>query len=242
MVGQVPSLRQELFSHFHDSAIGGHSGVQVTRKRLSSLIYWKGLTTDVKKWIRECVVCQRCKGETVTSPGLLQPLPVPNRAWLVISMDFIEGLPSSNKKNFILVVVDHLTKYGHFLPLSHPYTAKDVANEYMVHIYKLHGMPESIISDRDKIFVNHFWQELFRQSGTRLLLSTAYYPQTDDQTEVLNWCLKNYLRCMSGETPTQWSYWLPLTEWWYNSSFHSSIQLSPYEALYGNLHLHTCLI
>ncbi|XP_052489802.1 uncharacterized protein LOC105801516 [Gossypium raimondii] len=98
--------------------MGGHSGVQVTRKRLSSLIYWKGLTTDVKKWIREYVVCQR----------------FPDRAWSVISMDFIEGLPSSNKKNSILVVVDHLTKYGHFLPLSHPYTATDVANEYLKHV------------------------------------------------------------------------------------------------------------
>jgi len=179
VVGQVPSLRQELFSHFHDSTMGGHSGVHVTKKRLSSVPYWKGLTTDVKKWIRECVVCQRCKGEIVASPRLLQPLPVPNRAWSVISLDFIDGLPTSNKKNSILVVVDHLTKYGYFLALSHPYTAKDVANEYMVHIYKLHGMPESIISDRDKVFVSHFWQALFRHSETRLLLSTTYHPQTD---------------------------------------------------------------
>ncbi|KAG8503273.1 hypothetical protein CXB51_001257 [Gossypium anomalum] len=178
-VGKDPPLRHELFLHFHDSAVGGHSDVHVTRKRISSLLYWKGLTTDVKKWIRECVVCQRCKSETVASPGLLQPLPIPDRAWSMVSLDFIEGLPTSEKKNSILVVVDHLTKYGHFLALSHPYTTKDVAREYLNHIYKLHGMPDSLISDRDKIF------------------------------------------------------WLPIAEWWYNSLFHSSIQLTPYEALYG---------
>ncbi|KAG8483504.1 hypothetical protein CXB51_022371 [Gossypium anomalum] len=175
----------------------------------------------------------RCKGETVAYPGLLQSLPVPNRAWSVISLDFIEGLPNSNRKNSILVVVDHLTKYGHFVALSHPYTAKEVAQEFLNNVYKLHGMPDAIISDRDKIFVSTFWQELFRQVGTKLLLSTAYHPQTDGQTEVLNRCLENYLRCMTGETPSQWSQWLPLAEWWYNSSFHSSIQLTPYEALYG---------
>lgn len=103
----------------------------------------------------------------------------------------------------------------------------------MNHVYKLHGMPDSIISDRDKIFVSRFWQELFHRSGTKLLLSTAYHPQTDGQTEVLNRCLENYLRCMTGETPANWFHWLPLAEWWYNSSFHSSIRLTLYEALYG---------
>lgn len=110
-------------------------------------------------------------------------------------------------------MVDHLTKYGHFVALSHPYTAKDVAQKYLTHIYKLHVMPDLIISDRHKIFVSHFWQELFRRVGTKLLLSTAYHPQTNGQTEVLNRCLENYLRCMTGETPTHWSYWLPIAEW-----------------------------
>ncbi|KAG8495472.1 hypothetical protein CXB51_013116 [Gossypium anomalum] len=159
VVGKALQLRQELFHYFHASTMGGHSGVQATKRRVASLLYWKGLTTDVKKWIRECVICQKYKGETVASPGLLQPLPILERAWSVISLDFIEGLPYSNKKNSILVVVDHLTKYGHFLALSHPFTAKDVAQEFLNHVYKLHGMPDAIISDRDRIFISNFWQE-----------------------------------------------------------------------------------
>lgn len=126
-----------------------------------SLLYWKGLTTDIKKWIRECVVCQKCKSETIASPSLLQPLPIPERAWSLVSLDFIEGLPNSSRKNSILVVVDHITKYGHFLDLSYPYTTKDVAHEYLNHVYKFHGMPDSIILDRDKTFISSFWQELF---------------------------------------------------------------------------------
>lgn len=155
----------------------GHSGMHATKKRIASLVYWKGLTTDVKKCIRECLVCQRCKSETVASPRLLHPLPVPNRAWSIISLDFIEGLPNSNRKNSILVVVDHLTKYGHFLAQSHPYTTKEVTYEYLNN--KLHGMPNSIISDRDRIFVSNFWQKSFRQAVIKLLFSTAYHPQTD---------------------------------------------------------------
>ncbi|KAK5771736.1 hypothetical protein PVK06_047978 [Gossypium arboreum] len=232
VVGKILQLRQELFHHFHASVIGGHSGVHATNKRLSSFLYWKGLTTDVKKWIKECVIYQKCKGETVTSPGLLQPLLVLNRAWSVINLDFIEGLPYSNRKNSILVVVDHLTKYGHFLALSHPFTAKDVAQEFFNHVYNLHGMPDAIISNRDRIFISNFWQELFGQAGTKLLLSTAYHSQMDGQTKVLNRSLENYLRCMTGETPAKWFHWFLFTEWWYNLSFHSSIQLTPIEALY----------
>ncbi|KAG4121934.1 hypothetical protein ERO13_D11G236701v2 [Gossypium hirsutum] len=92
-------------------------------------------------------------------------------------------------------------------------------------------MPESIISDRNRIFVSGFWQELFKRAGTKLLLSTTYRHQMDGQIEVLNRCLENYLRCIIREKPVDWSSWLPLAQWWYNSFFHSSIQLTPYEAL-----------
>ncbi|XP_052879082.1 transposon Tf2-1 polyprotein isoform X1 [Gossypium arboreum] len=240
VVGNDFQLRKDIFGLFHDSALGGHSGIHATRHRISALLYWKGLSKDVKHWVRECVVCQHCKADNSASPGLLQPLPILDRAWSVSSLDFIEGLPLSQGKSAILVVVDRLTKYGHFVALAHPFTALTVAHEYLQHIYKLHGVPESIVSDRDRIFLSNFWQELFRHLGAKLKLFTAYHPQTDGQTEILNKCLESYLRCMTGEKPTAWASWLSLAEWWYNTTYHSAIQTTPYEALYGQdppLHL-----
>jgi len=108
-------------------------------------------------------------------------------------MDFIKGLPPSNCKSTIFVVVDRLSKSAHFLALSHPYTAKMVAEKFVEGVVKLHGMPKSIISDRDPIFISHFWREFFKMSGTTLHMSSAYHPQTDGQSEVVNKCVEQYL-------------------------------------------------
>ena len=137
-------------------------------------------------------------------------------------MDFIERLPKSSGKQIIFVVVDRLSKYAHFMPLSHPYTALDVAQHFLDNVYKLHGLPNSIVSDRDKVFTSTFWQSLFSLLNVNLLMSTAYHPQTDGQTEVVNKCLKQYLRYMTGDRPKEWVKWLPLAEWWYNTSYHLS--------------------
>lgn len=116
-------------------------------------------------------------------------------------MDFIEGLPLSQGHSAIFVVIDRLTKYGHFVTLVHLVTAFTVAQVYLHHIYKLHGISESIVFDRDRIFLSNFWQELFRRLGAKLKLSTTYHPQIYGQIEILNKCLESYLRCMTGEKP-----------------------------------------
>ena len=212
VVGDDADLRKSFLHWVHTSPQGGHSGRDATLKRLKQLFFWKGMTKTVQSYIRSCAICQACKYDNVAYPGLLQPLPIPEEVWVDISMDFIEGLPKSQGKEVILVVVDRFSKYAHFVGLSHPYTAESVAQAYLDNIYKLHGLPRSIVSDRDTIFLNSFWQALFSVLGVELLLSSSYHPQTDGQTEVLNRCLEHYLRCLCLQTHKAWAGWLPLAE------------------------------
>ena len=132
----------------------------------------------------------------------------------------------------ILVVVDHLSKYSHFCALSHPYTASSVAQIFLDQIFRLHGLPSSIVSDRDATFTSHFWTELFHHTGTKLNMSLGYHPQTDGQTEIINKCLETYLRGFSSEQQHQWAKWIPLVEWWYNTSYRTASKMTPYEAVY----------
>ncbi|KAK2428020.1 hypothetical protein QL285_026563 [Trifolium repens] len=142
---------------------------------------------DIKNFIMQCQQCQQSKTQTLAPAGLLQPLPIPTKVWSEISMNFIGGLPRVGKQD---TVIDRLAKYAHFLLLGHPYTASDVAHTFISGVIKLHGLPEDIISDHDRVFLSQFWRELFKQAGTRLKYSTAFHPQTDGQTEVTNRCLQ----------------------------------------------------
>jgi hypothetical protein len=149
-------------------------------------------------------------------------------------MDFVEGLPLSEGFSVIMVVADRFTKYAHFVPLKHPYTAPSVAHHFIDNIVKLHGMPRTIVSDRDRIFTSIFWKLLFQKLGTKLNFTTAYHPQSDGQTERVNQCVEMFLRCTVQDQPKQWCRALPLAEFWYNSTFHSSLGCSPFKALYGH--------
>lgn len=228
------SALQHLIIHeYHDTPIGGHSGIQRTTARISANFYWPNLRKDVTNYIDACSICQQVKSPTTCPQGLLQPLSLPDQVWESISMDFITHLPSSGGKTVIWVVIDRLTKYGHFIALPTKFSAVELASLFVREIYRLHGQPCTIVSDRDKLFMSEFWQELFRLQGTSLATSSAYHPQTDGQTEVLNRCLEDYLRCFVSESGTDWLNHLPWAEWNYNTAWHSAIQMTPFQAVYG---------
>lgn len=148
-------------------------------------------------------------------------------------MDFITHLPNSFGHTVIWVICDRLTKFVHFIALPTKFTAEDLATRFSVEICRLHGMPKTIVSDRDPLFLSTFWKELFRVQGTTLKYSTAYHPETDGQTEVVNRTLETYLRCFVSDNPRRWYKFLHLAEFWHNTTVHSSIQMPPFKALYG---------
>lgn len=166
-----------------------------------------------------------------TTYGLLQPLPAPQGVWEDISLDFIIGLPSFQNHTVILVVVDRFLKAAHLGMLPTNFTAAKVAELFAQLIYRMHGMPKSIMSDRDPIFLSKFWKELFQLNGTKLRMSTAYHPQTDGQTEVVNKALQQYLRCFAHQQPHTWGKYLHWAKWHYTTAIHSSTSLSPFHVL-----------
>lgn len=141
---------------FHAGVLGSHSGYLRTYKRLTRSFMWPGAKRNVKMYVAECDTCQRNHYEFINPPGLLQPLSIPENAWRDIFYGLVEGLPSCNGKSVLWVMVDRFTKYAHFVPLSHPYTAKMVADLFIQEIFRLHGMPRSIVTDRDPIFLSLF--------------------------------------------------------------------------------------
>ena len=185
-LGNNEEMQKQIMGALHSSDVGGHSGFPVTYHRVKKLFSWPKMKAHIKKFVASCATCQQAKVERVKYPGLLQPLKVPPGAWHTVAMDFIEGLPKSGKYDYLLVVVDKFSKYAHFMPLSHPYTAASVAQAYLDGIYRLHGMPIEIVSDRDPVFTSHFWKELARLTGVQLDMSSGQHPQSDGQTERVN--------------------------------------------------------
>jgi hypothetical protein len=147
------------------------------------MFFWPKMKQHLANLIAACHVYQISKTKRIQYPGLLDPLPIPKTKWSAISMDFVEGLPKSHGKDVILVVVDILTKYAHFIPLAHPYTVQKVAHIFMDNIHKLHGPPIVIITDRDRIFLSKLWTEIFTAMKISLHLFTAYHPESDGQTD-----------------------------------------------------------
>ncbi|KAL0549406.1 hypothetical protein IC582_013888 [Cucumis melo] len=233
----VPSdsaVKTELLSEAHSSPFSMHPGSTKMYQDLKRVYWWRNMKREVAEFVSKCLVCQQVKAPRQKPAGLLQPLSIPEWKWENVSMDFITGLPRTLRGfTVIWVVVDRLTKSAHFVPGKSTYTASKWAQLYMSEIVRLHGVPVSIVSDRDARFTSKFWKGLQTAMGTRLDFSTAFHPQTDGQTERLNQVLEDMLRACALEFPGSWDSHLHLMEFAYNNSYQATIGMAPFEALYG---------
>jgi hypothetical protein len=222
-------LRAQLLREEHDAVIAGHQGVERTYDRMHRHYYWPKLSKDVKDYVLSCDTCQRVKASQQSPAGLLQPMPIPQNCWESISMDFITQLPlTKNGNDAIIVFVDMLSKMVHLVPTQTNATAPDVAKAFFDSVFRLHGLPKVIVSDRDAKFTSKFWQSLFAHLGTRLAMSTAFHPQTDGQTERANRTLEDMLRAYIAYDQRDWDEHLTAAEFACNSAPNASTGLSPF--------------
>ncbi|XP_060972510.1 uncharacterized protein LOC133038394 [Cannabis sativa] len=200
---------------------------------LKPYFWWSGMKKNLVEFVSRCLTCQQIKAEHQRPAGLLQPLTLPEWKWEDITMDFVVGLPRTTCLfDSIWVVVDRFTKSAHFLPVRTTFSVDQLAELYVREIVRLHGVPKSIVSDRDPKFTSKFWQSLQRAMGTRLKFSTAFHPQTDGQSERTIQILEVMLRACVMDFEGSWNKYLPLTEFSYNNSYQSTIGMAPYELLY----------
>ncbi|KAJ9510442.1 hypothetical protein QJQ45_015921, partial [Haematococcus lacustris] len=221
-------LRTDLLCEVHDVPTAGHLGRDKTYLRLSRLVYWPRMAAAVHDYIRTCTHCQRNKSSTTKPFGLLQPLPVPQHWWEQVSMDLITQLPVTSAGHDAIVFVDKLTKMIHTVPTTTTVSAPELAQLFFDSVFKYHGLPKVIISDRDPRFTSNFWQQLFAKTGTHLNISTANHPQTDGQTERANRTIEDMLRNYVSPHHTDWDNHVTAVEFTYNASVQASTGYSPF--------------
>ena len=231
-------LKLRICERYHDHPIAGHQGITRTYGLIQREWQWKGMRAFVQRYVTNCDTCIRNKSQHHLPNGLLQPLPVPDRPWGSVSLDYIVKLPESQGFDSIMVVVDRLTKMAHFVPCLETQTTAEFAKLYFGNIFKLHGLPDDIVSDRGPHFRSEFWKQLTTQCNITRKLSTAYHPETDGQTERTNQTLETYLRMYCNYKQDDWTSWLPIAEFAYNNATHTATKLSPFYANVGYHPLH----
>ncbi|XP_070032908.1 uncharacterized protein [Nicotiana tomentosiformis] len=233
-VPSVGELRAKILSEAQYSRYAVHPGATKMYRDLRQIYWWNGIKNDIAEMVAQCPNCQQVKAEHQRLGGLTQCIELPLWKWDRINMDFITGLPRTPRRyDSIWVIIDRLTKSAHFLPVRTTYSTEDYAKLYIREIVCLHGVPLSIISDRGAQFTPYFWKSFQKGLGTQVNLSTAFYPQTDGQAERTIQTVEDMLRACVLDFKGSWVDHPPLIEFAYNNSFQASIQMAPYEALYG---------
>ncbi|KAD6453660.1 hypothetical protein E3N88_08366 [Mikania micrantha] len=208
----------------HKSRYSIHPGATKMYRDLRVNYWWPGMKRDIAKYVEKCLTCLQVKAEHQKPYGKLQPFEIPMWKWEHITMDLITKLPKTRKGyDAIWVIVDRLTKSAHFIPIRESYSSEKMAEVYVKEIVSRHGIPVTIVSDRDTRFTSHFWRNFQKELGTKLLLSTAYHPQTDGQSERTIQTLEDMLRACIIDFGGSWDDYLPLAEFSYNNSYHSGL-------------------
>jgi hypothetical protein len=233
-VPDVRTLKTKLLHEAHDVIIGGHVGVAKTIELVSRDYYWPNMHREIQEYVATCRQCQMNKPGHEHPAGLLQPLPIPQQRWEQVSMDLITQLPKTRSgHDAIVVFVDKLTKMVHFAPTTTEVSAPELAQVFMREVTRLHGVPKSIVSDRDPRFTSNFWKSLWKLMGTKLAMSTAFHPQTDGQTERANRTLEDMLRAYVNYRQDNWDEFLTAAEIACNNSVQTSTRFSPFFMNYG---------
>ena len=227
------SLRIDVIQKHHDKPLAGHPGVARTCELITRNFWFPRMQRTVENYINSCHLCQISKAPRHARHGELAPLPVPTSPWKGLSCDFITNLPLSNGMDSILVIVDRMTKMSHFIPCLKSTSAPDFARPFIAHVVKLHGLPDSIVSDCGSIFTSNFWSTLASILQLDPRKSTAFHPQTDGQTERTHQTLETYLRIFVNHEQDDWFDLLPLAEFAYNNAYQESTKMSPFFANYG---------
>ncbi|WVZ95748.1 hypothetical protein U9M48_041472, partial [Paspalum notatum var. saurae] len=204
-------LRKKILDEAHTSVLTMHPGSNKMYQDLKQKFWWTRMKREIAKYVSECDVCKRVKADHLKPGGMLQPLNIPAWKWEDIHMDFVVGLPRTQKGyDSIWVIIDRFTKSAHFIPVKTSYTAATYAELYIARIVSLHGVPVTITSDRGSVFVSRFWEQLQKSLGTKLIHSSAYHPQTSGQVERVNQILEDMLRACVLTYSTKWDECLPL--------------------------------
>ena len=227
------AARSRLLQWAHASSLTGHPGAARTLDFIRRRFWWPTAEADTRAYVAACAVCACSKTSRQPSAGLLRPLPIPKRPWSHISLDFISGLPPSNGFTTILVVVDRFSKAAHFIPLPKLPSARETADLVVQHVFRVHGLPHDMVSDRGPQFASKFWKAFATSLGASVSLSSGFHPQSNGQTERVNQDLEGVLRCYVSGNPTTWSQRLAWAEYAHNTLLCSSTGLSPFQCQYG---------
>ena len=226
-------LRGEVIRLHHDTPVGGHGGRWKTTELVTRNYWWPGITKEVGKYVDRCDACQRYKNRSEAPAGKLMPNAIPEKPWSHISADFITKLPLAQGYDAILVVCDRFSKMAHFIATTEKTSTEGLVKLFRDQVWKLHGLPESIISDREVQFAAGMMKELNNLLGIQTKLWTAYHPQMDGQTERINQELEQYLRVFIDHRQEQWPDWLGMVEFAYNNKIHAVTKNSPFKVNYG---------